>query len=82
MGKGAPVKHSSIPTKAIVEIFAWEGMLYEAQRLLGSVLKDILDGNDSPENWVALDTHRKAAVFYSMQYTKAILSLQHSQNRG
>lgn len=73
---------STIPTETIVQIFAWEGMLYESQRKMGEVLKSILDGDDSPSLWVELDSQRKATVFYSQQYTKAILKLQISQKKG
>lgn len=82
MGHGAPKRVSTIPTETVVKIYAWEGMLYEAQRKLGDVLKSILSGDDSPNLWNELDSARKATVFYSQQYTKAILGLQLSQNRG
>lgn len=82
MGHGAPKKVDAIPTQLIVDIFAWEGLLYDSQRKLAEVLKAILDGDDRPIMWTALDERRKQSIFYSQQYTKAILSLQFSQNRA
>lgn len=82
MSHGAPKKVDSLNTEMIVQIFAWEGLLYESQRKLGEVLQAILSGDDRPIMWTALDNRRKEAVFYSQQYTKGILRLQHSQNRG
>lgn len=82
MGHGAPKKIDAIPTELIVKVFAWEGLLYDSQRKLAEVLKAILDGDDSPAMWVTLDNRRKESVFYSQQYTKAILAIQFSQNRA
>jgi hypothetical protein len=78
----APKNVDAIPAKVIVDIFTWEGLLYEAQRKLAEVLKSILEGDDSPVMWLGLDERRKQVVFYSQQYTKAILRMQFSQNRG
>lgn len=80
MGHGAPKKIDSIPMETIVQIYSWEGLLYEATNKLRDVLKDILE-NDSQE-WGQLDDLRKKVIFYNQQYTKSILSLQKSQNRG
>jgi hypothetical protein len=82
VGHGAPKRIDAIPTELIVKVFTWEGLLYESQRKLSEVLKAILDGDDSPSMWIALDNRRKEAVFYSQQYTKAILAFQFSQNRA
>lgn len=82
MGHGAPKRVDAIPTELIVKVFAWEGLLYDSQRKLAEVLKAILDGDDSPSMWVALNERRKEAIFYSQQYTRAILNIQASQNRG
>lgn len=82
MGHGAPKKVDAIPTELVVKVYAWEGLLYESQRKLGEVLKAILDGDDSPSMWVALDNRRRESVFYSQQYTKAILAIQFSQNKA
>ena len=82
MGHGAPKRVDAIPTELIVKVFAWEGLLYDSQRKLAEVLKAILDGDDSPSMWVALNERRKEAIFYSHQYTRAILNIQTSQDRG
>lgn len=82
MSHGASKRLTTFPTELIVNIYAWEGMLYDAQRKLTDVLKAILDGDDRPSMWLALDERRKQVVFYNQQYTKAILSLQIKQNRG
>jgi hypothetical protein len=82
MGKGAAKKISAIPMGVIVNIHMWEGLLYKAQRDLGDVLKLILDGDDTPDLWADLDKFRKQSVFYSQEYTKAILNMQKSQKRG
>lgn len=82
MGHGAPKRVDAIPTELIVKVFAWEGLLYDSQRKLAEVLKAILDGDDSPSMWVALNERRKEAIFYSQQYTRAILNIQTSQDRS
>ena len=82
MGHGAPKKIDTIPTELIVKVFTWEGLLYDSQRKLAEVLKAILEGDDNPSMWVTLDNRRKESVFYSQQYTKAILAIQFSQNRA
>lgn len=83
MGHGAPKKIDSIPMQLIVQIYAFEGLLYETSRKLADTLKSILgEGNDSPEEWERLDKYRRSLVNYNQEYTKAILSLQRSQNRG
>lgn len=69
-----------IPMETIVKIYSWEGLLFDATNDLRDVLRDILE-NDS-QKWDELDRVRRAVVFYNQQYTKAILSLQISQNRG
>lgn len=72
-----------IPMETIVKIYALEGLLFKATQDLMATLKLILDeGNDDPEIWRDLDRLRKDVVSYNQQYTKAILSLQISQNRG
>ncbi len=77
MGHGAPKRVDVIPTQLIVNIFAWEGLLYESQKKLGECLKAILDGDESL--WDELNTLRISVINYNKQYTKAILSLQISQ---
>lgn len=80
MGHGAPKKIDAIPMETVVQIYSWEGLLFDATNKLRDVLKDILE-NDSQE-WGQLDDLRKKVIFYNQQYTKSILSLQKSQNRG
>lgn len=78
----APKKVDAIPTQMVVDIYAWEGLLYEANRKMTELLKAILEGDDSSDKWNQLDSTRKQVIFYNQQYTKAILKLQISQNRG
>lgn len=80
MGHGAPKKIDTIPMEMIVQIYSWEGLLYESTNKLRDVLKDILE-NDSQE-WGQLDDLRKKVIFYNQEYTKAILRLQYSQGKG
>jgi hypothetical protein len=82
MGHGAPKKIDAIPTSAIVNIYAAEGLLYQAMRDLTEALKRCLDGSTDPNDWKDLDTHRKQVVFYNMQYTRAIQSLQFNQGKA
>lgn len=80
MGHGAPKKIDAIPMETVVQIYSWEGLLFDATNKLRDVLKDILD-NDSQE-WGQLDDLRKKVIFYNQEYTKAILRLQYSQGKG
>lgn len=80
MGSGAAKKIDAIPMEMVVKIYSWEGLLFDSTNKLRNVLKDILE-NDSGD-WEELDKQRKAVIFYNQQYTKSILSLQISQNRG
>jgi hypothetical protein len=82
MGHGAPKKIDSIPTVAIVNIYAQEGLLYQAMRDLADTLKRCLDGSTDPNDWKDLDTLRKQVIFYNQGYTRAILQLQISQTKG
>lgn len=80
MGHGAPKRVDAIPMELVVQIYSWEGLLFDATNKLRDVLKDILE-NDS-QDWVILDDLRKKVIFYNQQYTKAILRLQFSQMKG
>lgn len=81
MSHGAPKRIDVIPMAMVVQIFAWEGLLYTTQRQLADTLKAILDGDDSKEKWDDLNRFRIQTVQYSQEYTKAIMRLQFSQNR-
>jgi hypothetical protein len=76
----AQKKMDVIPTEMIVQIYTWEGLLHDASTKLAYHLKMILDGKE--EHWGLLDENRKRVVFYNQEYTKAILRLQRSQNKG
>jgi len=80
MGHGAPKRVDAIPMTSIVQIYSWEGLLFDETQKLAETLKAILDGDETL--WGMLDERRKRVVFYNQQYTKAILSLQISQNRA
>jgi len=80
MGHGAPKRVDAIPMASIVQIYSWEGLLFDETQKLAETLKAILDGDETL--WGMLDERRKRVVFYNQQYTKAILSLQISQNRA
>lgn len=80
MGHGAPKKIDSIPIQTVVNIYAWEGMLHSEMGTMAALLKLIFAGSE--DKWNELDECRKKVVFYNQQYTKAILSLQISQNKG
>jgi hypothetical protein len=80
MGHGAPKRDDAIPMSSIVQIYSWEGLLFDETQKLAETLKAILDGDETL--WGMLDERRKRVVFYNQQYTKAILSLQISQNRA
>lgn len=81
VGKGAQKRIDSLPMETIVQIHTWEGLLYVSQRQLGDTLKAILKGDENPDLWTDLDRFRKQSIFYSQEYTKAILRLQFSQGR-
>lgn len=80
MGHGAPKRVDAIPMASIVQIYSWEGLLFDETQKLAETLKAILAGDETL--WGMLDERRKRVVFYNQQYTKAILSLQISQNRA
>jgi hypothetical protein len=82
MGSGAPKKVSAIPVMATVNIYAAEGMLYQASRELADVLKKCLEGSTDPKDWQLLDDKRREVVKYNMQYTLAIQTLIRSQKRA
>lgn len=80
MGHGAPKRVDAIPTETVVQIYAWEGLLFDAMEKMTVALKGVFSGDESL--WDELDRQRKAVVFYNQQYTKSILSLQISQSKG
>lgn len=78
----APKRLTTFPMQMVVQIYAWEGLLYTTQRQLGDTLRAILNGDDSKERWDDLNRFRLQAVQYSQEYTKAILRMQMSQTKG
>jgi hypothetical protein len=51
MGSGAPKKVEEIPITLVVEIYAAQALVMEAEQQLAECLKLILDGDDNPYYW-------------------------------
>lgn len=82
MGKGAPKNVSAIPTAVVVDILAKEALAEDSFNKFRKAVTEVLNGNDDPETWQAIERLRERTYRDVQIYTIAVRNLERSQDRG